>query len=155
MGLYMMQKLLSVLCWLYFKQCLDGCLLTLGKSNLLVIFLTSVNSKIESHFSNFGQDKIFNKTSLTETGYLGDPFATQSVRLPLISYSLLCSTCVTYRTSCLSIGHQVVSIQLLPGEAEDFSRDGSHYKHMPLLIYQHTSHKFKFEKVTEIKPLVI
>ena len=62
-------------------------------------------------------------------------FATQSVRLPLVTYLSLCSTCVTYRTPCHSIGHQVLPIQTLPREAEDFPRGGNHSKHVSLLTY--------------------
>ena len=36
------------------------------------------------------------------------PFATQSVRLSLSTYLPLCSTCMTCRIPCHSIGHQVV-----------------------------------------------
>ena len=62
-----------------------------------------------------------NKTPLGETGCLSNPyflltgyscnkfydsppFPTQSVRLPLVTYFSLCSTCVTYRTLCHAIG---------------------------------------------------
>ena len=37
---------------------------------------------------------------------------TQSVRPHLAPYTSLCSTCVTYRTSCLAIGQQVLPTQL-------------------------------------------
>ena len=66
-----------------------------------------------------------NKTPLGETGCLSNPyflftgssgiqffdsppFSTQSVRPPLVTYPSLCSTCVTYRTLCHGIGHQVL-----------------------------------------------
>ena len=42
------------------------------------------------------------------------PFPTQLVRLHLVTYTSLCSTCVTYRTLCHAIGHQVLTIQHLP-----------------------------------------
>ena len=38
------------------------------------------------------------------------PFSTQSVRLPLVTYPSLCSTCVTYRTLCHAIGHQALPL---------------------------------------------
>ena len=63
------------------------------------------------------------------------PFPTQSVRLHLVTYPSLCSTCVTYRMQCHAIGHQALPIQPLHREAEDFPRGDSHSKHMPLLTY--------------------
>ena len=46
-------------------------------------------------------------------------FPTQSVRPSLITYPRLCSACVTYRTLCHTIGHQVLPTQALPREVED------------------------------------
>ena len=75
------------------------------------------------------------------TGCLGiqffdsPPFPTQSVRLPLVNYPSLCSTCVTYRIPCHAIGHQVLPTQPLPREVEEFPRGGNHPKHVPLLTY--------------------
>ena len=74
-------------------------------------------------------------------------FPTQSVRLPLVTLSSLCSTCVTYREACHSIGHQVLPTQPLPrkaedfprggpSEAEDFTGGGNNSKHVPLLTYE-------------------
>ena len=94
----------------------------------------------------------FNKTPLGEIGCLGNPYflltgclgiqffdsppsPTQPTRLSLVTYPSLCSTCMTYRTPCHSIGHQVVPTQPLPREAEDFPRGGKHSKHVPLLTY--------------------
>ena len=80
----------------------------------------------------------FNKTPLGETECLGNPYffftgalassflihlliPTQSVRPPLVTYHSLCSTCVTYKTPCHVIGHQVLPTHpLLFREAEDF-----------------------------------
>ena len=93
-----------------------------------------------------------NKTSLGETGCLSNPcflltgclgiqlfdsppFPAQSVRLPLVTYPSLCSTCVTYRTPCHAIGHQVLPTQLLPREAKDFPTGDKYFKHVPLLTY--------------------
>ena len=39
---------------------------------------------------------------------------TQSVRPPLATYSILCSTCVTYGTSCHAMGHQLLPTHPLP-----------------------------------------
>ena len=50
-------------------------------------------------------------------------------------YPSLCSTCVTYRTPCHAIGHQVLPTQPLPREAEDFPRGDKHFKHVPPLTY--------------------
>ena len=61
------------------------------------------------------------------------PFPTESVRLPLVSYPSLCSTCMTYRTPCHSIGHQLLPTQPLTKAAEDFPRGGKHSKYVPLL----------------------
>ena len=80
-----------------------------------------------------------NKTPLRETGCLSNPyflltgssgiqffdsppFPTQSVRLPLGTYPSLRSTCVTFRTLCHAVGHQVLPTQPLPRELEDFPR---------------------------------
>ena len=60
-------------------------------------------------------------------------FPTQSVRLPFITYPSLCTTGVTYRKPCHGNGHQVFPTQLLPREAEDFSRGANHSNHMPCL----------------------
>ena len=63
------------------------------------------------------------------------PFPTQSVRLPLVNYPSLSSTCVTYRTLCHTIGHQVLPTQPLPREVEDFPRGDKHFKHVPPPTY--------------------
>ena len=93
-----------------------------------------------------------NKTPLGETGCLSSPyflltgsssiqffnsppFPTQSVRLPLVTYPSLCSTCVTYRTLCHAIGHQVLPTQPLPSKVEDFPRGDKYLKHMPPPTY--------------------
>ena len=62
-------------------------------------------------------------------------FPTQSVGLPLVTYSSMCSTCVTYRTPCHASGHQSLPIQPIPSEVEDFRRSDKHFKHVPLLTY--------------------
>ena len=65
---------------------------------------------------------ILYKTSSGETGCLGNPYLicwlpkhpvflftlTQSVRLPMVTYPSLCSTCVACRALCHAIGHQVL-----------------------------------------------
>ena len=65
---------------------------------------------------------ILYKTPLGETGCLGNPYfiywlpkhpvflftLTQSVRLPIVTYPSLCSTCVTYGTLYHAIGHQAL-----------------------------------------------
>ena len=42
------------------------------------------------------------------------------------------SKCVTYKTPCQSIGHQVLPTQPLPKQAEDFPRGSKNPKDMPL-----------------------
>ena len=39
---------------------------------------------------------------------------TQSVRLPMVTHPSLCSTCVTYRTLCHTIGHQMLPTRCSP-----------------------------------------
>ena len=67
--------------------------------------------------------------------FVHSPFPTQSVRLPLVTYPSLCSTCVTYRTLCDAIGHEVLPTQPLPREVEDFPRGDKHFKHVPPPTY--------------------
>ena len=93
-----------------------------------------------------------NKTPLGETGCLSNPyflltgssiiqffnsspFPTQSVRLSLVTYPSLCSTCLTYRALCHAIGHQVFPTQPLPREVEDFPRGDKYFKHVPPPTY--------------------
>ena len=54
---------------------------------------------------------------------------TQLVRLPGVTYHLLCSTCMTYGKLCHAIGHQVLPTQPLPKEAEDFPRGNKYPKY--------------------------
>ena len=53
----------------------------------------------------------------------------------LVTYPSLCSTCVTYRTLCHALGHQVLPTQSLPREAEDFPRGDKYFKHVPPPTY--------------------
>ena len=93
-----------------------------------------------------------NKTPLGETGcpsnlyflltgrsgiqFVDSPhFPTESVRLPLVTYPSLCSICVTYRTLCHAIGHQVLPTQPLPMEVENFPRCDKYFKHVPPPTY--------------------
>ena len=91
-----------------------------------------------------------NKTPLGETGCLSNSYflltgcsgiqffdspPTQSVRLPLVTYPSLCSNCVTYRTLCHAIGHQVLPTQPLPREVEDFPRGDKYFKLVPPPTY--------------------
>ena len=88
------------------------------------------------------------KTPLGETGCLGNPYfilngclsiqlfdspLTRSVRPPMVTYPSLCSTCVTYGTSCHVIGNQVLPSKPLPREAWDFPRGERHFNHVPPL----------------------
>ena len=92
-----------------------------------------------------------NKTPLGETGCLSNPYflltgsSGSFVIHPLSQHSQLghlwlptpslCSTCVTYRTLCHAIGHQVLPTQPLPREVEDFPRVDKHFKHVPPPTY--------------------
>ena len=48
------------------------------------------------------------------------PSQTQSVKTPLLPYPSLCNTCLTYRTPCHAIGHQVLPTQLFLGKPRIF-----------------------------------
>ena len=63
-------------------------------------------------------------------------FQIQSVLVHLAAYPLLYSTCMTYRTPCHSIGHQVLPIQ------NCFPRRSKHSKDVPLLTYLQPSTKY-------------
>ena len=92
---------------------------------------------------------LWQQNSLGEIGCLGNPYfyllvayassflipLTQSVRLAMVTYPSLCSTCVTYGTPCHAIRHQVLFTQPLTREAEDFPRGDRYFKHVPLLKY--------------------
>ena len=54
--------------------------------------------------------------------FIHSPFLTQSIRLPLVTYPSLFSTFVTYGTLCYGSGHQMLSTQPLPREAESFPK---------------------------------
>ena len=60
---------------------------------------------------------------------------TQLLRLPGITYHLLCSNCISYRTACHSIGHQMLPTQLLHREEENFHRGGKYPTVMSLSTY--------------------
>ena len=62
-------------------------------------------------------------------------FPTQLVRQPLVTYSWLCSTCVSYMTPCHASSHQVLLTQPLPREEEDFIRGDNYFKHVPRITY--------------------
>ena len=143
-------------------------LLTLGKSKNIVILLTLGKS--------LRWPLIFdlNKTPLGETGCLSNPyflltgclgiqffdsppFPTQSVRLPLVTYPSLCSTCVTYRTLCHAIGPQVLPTQPLPREVEDFPRGDKYFKHVPpptYLIYFSPKGVYVVGSIYLLRPLL-
>ena len=100
--------------------------------------------KILNNFSNktpLGETGCLSNPYFLLTGCLGiqflfhSPFPTQSVRLPLVTYLSLCSTCVTCRMLCHVIGHQVLPTQPLPREAEDFTRGDKYFKHVPPPTY--------------------
>ena len=59
----------------------------------------------------------------------------QSVKTTMATYLSLCSTCVTYGTSCHAISHQVLPTQPIPREEEDFPRGQRHFKYVLPLTY--------------------
>ena len=141
--------------WLLFGWLLLGCLLLgwllLGWQLLRWLFLVGL---LPGWLPLRWLLLIFNlnKTSLGETGCLSNPyflltgclgiqffnlppFSTESVRLPLVTYPSLRSTCVTCRTPCHGIGHQVLSTQPIPREVEDFHRSDKYFKHVPPATY--------------------
>ena len=91
------------------------------------------------------------ETPLGETGCLGSFYftywlpknpvflsiliLTQSVRLPMVTYTSLWGTCMTYETLCYAIGHPVLPTKLLSREVEDFARGDRHFKHVPPPTY--------------------
>ena len=116
-------------------------LLTLGNSKNIVVLLTLGKSLGWSYKTPLGETGCLSNPYFLFTGCLGiqffdsPPFPTPSVRLPLVTYPSLCSTCVTYRMLCHAISHKVLPTQPLPGEAEDCPRGDNHPKHVPLLTY--------------------
>ena len=142
-------------------------LLTLDKSKKIVILLTLGKSLRWSLIFNL------NKTPLGETGCLSNPyflltgcsgiqffdsppFPTQSVRPPLVTYPSLCSTCVTYKTLCHAIGHQVLPTQPLPREVEDFPRGDKRFKYVPpptYLIYFSPKGVYVVGSIYVLRPL--
>ena len=69
------------------------------------------------------------------SNFFSPPFPTQSVRLPLVTYPSLCSTCVTYRTPCHASSHQLLPTLPLSTEVDNFPRGDKHSKHAPPLTY--------------------
>ena len=83
------------------------------------------------------------------------PIPTHSVRPPLVTYTSLCSTYVTYRTPCHAINHQVLPTQPLPKEAEDFPRGDKYFKCVPpltCLIYFSSNRVYMVDLIYMPKP---
>ena len=55
---------------------------------------------------------------------------TQLVKLPVVTYYLLCSACATYKTLYHATSHQVLPTQLLPREVEDLPWVGKYFDHV-------------------------
>ena len=68
-----------------------------------------------------------NKTPLGETGCLSNPFFLLTGSSGIQFFD---SICVTFRTLCHAIGHQVLPTQPLPREVEDFPRGDKYFKHV-------------------------
>ena len=96
--------------------------------------LQSLQNSLTRNFRRCLDNPYFLLTDLLSIQFFYSP-PTQSVKPPLVTYSSLCSTCVTYRTPCHSISHQAFPIQPLPRKAENFPEGEMHFKHVPLLIY--------------------
>ena len=62
--------------------------------------------------------------------FLFTPFQPQSVRLCLVTYSSLSSTCMTYRTPCFASSYQIFPTQPAPTEVEDLPGVGKNFKRM-------------------------
>ena len=129
--------------WLWTCQSLSSYFATFGKvKSLLTTLLTWGKSKIKLT-TKFCWEKLdvwafllcFFWMLRHPVFWFTSLFLTQSVRLPLVTYPSLCSTCVTYRISCHTIGHWVLSTQPLPREAEGFPRGERHFNHVPPLTY--------------------
>ena len=86
---------------------------SVGFKSSLVADLKKVKN-ISSHFANFKQVQNISCHfgDLKVLVFWFTP--TQSVRPPLVIYPSLCSTCISYRTPCYSIVHQVLPTQPLP-----------------------------------------
>ena len=76
------------------------------------------SQKLNSYFANFEQVGYFSDIEQIKKG--GCFFqTTQLVRLPLVTYPSLCSTCVTYQTLCHAIGHQLLPTHPFTASATD------------------------------------
>ena len=96
---------------------------SLNKSKKLEVILRTLNTSWMTASWIAAPYPSLCKTLLGETWCLGNPYfthwlpkhpvfwfnliLTQSVRLPVVTYPLLCSPCVTYGTLCHTIGYQV------------------------------------------------
>ena len=67
--------------------------------------------------------------------FFNSPHSPNTVRPLLVAFPSLGSSCMTYRTLCHSIDHQVLPTQVIPRETEDFPRGGKYDKQVPLLTY--------------------
>ena len=133
-----------ILRWLLFRWLLLGWLL-LGRlllGWLLLIF--SLNKTLLGEFGCLSKPYFLLTGSSGVQVFDSPPFPTPSVRPPLVTYPsptpLVTYTfgylpCVTYRTLCHAIGHQVLPTQPLPKEVEDFPRGDKHFKHVPPPTY--------------------
>ena len=136
-----MQYLLSTFCWLYFKQCIDGCIFD-------SCFLDGCFSDgyfldggfFDGCFLNFS----LCKTSLGEARCLGNFYflltgclsiqCFDSPRHSQLGHLWLptphCAALVWHANAMPSSGHQALPTQPLPREAEDSPRDERHFKHV-------------------------
>ena len=67
-------------------------------------------------------------TGCSNIQFLNSPPFPNTVKKSLIPFPSLCRTFVTCGTLCHSIGYQVLPIQILAREVEDFRRGGKYPK---------------------------
>ena len=125
--------MLNKFSWIYYSRCFLELRLNTDKIKYNCVFRSLlIHKNLLSININICLFNLY-KFPLGETGCLGSFYftcwlpkhrviwfiliLTQSVRLTMVTYTLLCSTCMTYQTLCYAIGHQVLPTQLLSREA--------------------------------------
>ena len=97
--------------------------------NILIFFFFNFGKgkkKKEKHTQRTREPLDF--TGCSSIQFFNSPPFPNTVRLPQVTYHLLCSACVTYGALCYTIGHQALPNQPLSREAEDFPRDDKYLK---------------------------
>ena len=127
----------------------------MGKACRVRMGQASVMGKVQGHPSHANQQTLLRPAKVSTSSALypdffrlptfldwsdiqffySHPFQPQSVRLCLVTYSSLSSTCMTYRTPCFVSSYQMLPTQPAPTGVEDLPGVGKHSKHVPLLTY--------------------